>query len=255
MILRLTSAAIACLCSLVLQAQGADGDRALSEVVDDYWRSGDKAVAAEIALARLSKNPNDLASMVVLYDYGAAYSNARLLRTLIPAMRTAGANAKGAAFAQRRELLEAALAITETILNEVSEEELAKEAYKGDLPKRSAGVMIIEALEQDGMVEPVSNEELHAAEALIEQETANPEDLIAERVDDVLEVHNPEEASVIGPSAGGAVADVDSGENQRIAYGEAGSGTKRALWSKFAVGTIFILLSLGVIVLVLHRKS
>lgn len=148
--------------SISLLASSAVGQNltSVASVYGEKWYAGDKLLVMQLAESRLQKNPSDLASQLVLLDYAISFMDTNSLESLIPMIRRTAANIKSPNFLQKKKLLDLSLESLDAFLPSVTEQMRASEAYKGALPRKPLSVLpIIEALETDGLVAKLSDEE------------------------------------------------------------------------------------------------
>lgn len=146
--------------SLLVTSLFGQNTTSVASVYGEKWYAGDKLLVMQIAESRLLINPSDLASQLVLYDYAMSFMDTDSLEILIPMIRSTAANLKSPNFLQKKQLLDLSLESLEAFLPSVTEQMRVSEAYKGALPHKPLSVLpIIEALETDGLVARLSNEE------------------------------------------------------------------------------------------------
>ncbi|MEZ5404944.1 MAG: hypothetical protein R3F23_01855 [Verrucomicrobiia bacterium] len=139
-------------------------DKKFSEYISELWLTGKKQEALYIANQRLHKNSNDLSAWLVKLDYEMEFSK---LGTL-PETLDRSANLAGATtttnFIKYQSIIESMPEVIKPLIKtmrEMSPEDFVKEQTKGFITNKSLStLMAIEALEADGLVAPISKEEM-----------------------------------------------------------------------------------------------
>lgn len=153
------------LSSRPLRADTNSAPEKFSDFVERLWLKGEKRKVLKIAELRLRKDENDLASLLVCFDFAASYMEVDRISMLIPRIRSHESKIFTKHFSELKPLLEAGLDSTEKILPKMTKDVIEAEAYKGDIPNKPLdSLILIMALEDDGLVPPVSIEESRIAE-------------------------------------------------------------------------------------------
>jgi hypothetical protein len=138
--------------------------------IGQQWWIGKKREVLAVAESRLRVNPNDLASLLVCFDYASSYMDLAMVKDLIPRIRTAAAKINTPNFRTHREIVYRDMKAIEDFLPQVTEDMVRAEAYKGDIPNKPLDSLpAIKVLEEDNLVPPVSPEE----KALFEEAQAH----------------------------------------------------------------------------------
>ena len=142
-----------------------------SDFASKNWLLGKKKTLLQVAQQRIEKDPNDLASIMICFDYGVDYSDLRLLRLILPQAQKAAESIKTKNFLKQRDLVFATVESIKNFLPNITEAMASAEAYKGDIPNKPLPSMpIIQALEADGLVHPATPQE----RALVENTNITP---------------------------------------------------------------------------------
>jgi hypothetical protein len=154
--------------SMVLAAAQVDSvDIKFSDFAQQNWLVGNKAELREFAETRLSKNPRDLASLMILFDYGISFSDIVLLDDIMPKIKAVSAGINTVEFSKEKELLAADITVTENLIPSLTEKMIESEKYKGNIKNKPLSTInIINALETDGLVRPLDKNELNLVSGL-----------------------------------------------------------------------------------------
>ncbi len=73
---------------IALFASNAISATPVSDRINDAWMNGERRGIASIARTRAQRNPNDLASILIQFDYYRGFLQAKELEELIPQIRS-----------------------------------------------------------------------------------------------------------------------------------------------------------------------
>ena len=122
--------------------------------VSSLWFEGKQQMVFQIAQERLSRNPNDLAGLLLKAEYeGDTTQLSDMTNTLAHAVRV-GATYTGTNFAQSYPVLESSLPYTVFIINSYTPEDFAADLVKTNIPGKTMMFdMYIRALQKDNFFE------------------------------------------------------------------------------------------------------
>ena len=139
-------------------------DKKFSEYVSELWLSGKKQEAFHIANQRLLKNTNDLSALLVKLDYEMEFSKVDMLPKTLDQVADLAKTTSTPNFKKHQSLIES---MPETIkpaieaMKKMTPQNFLKEEVKGYITNKSLSTLTaIEALEADGLVAPISKEEM-----------------------------------------------------------------------------------------------
>jgi hypothetical protein len=140
-------------------AQSVFSSDKFSDFAASNWQQGNKAQLLEVAQNRLQSDPNDLSSLLICFEYGSNFMDLPLLGSILPKIRNASEKVQTPNYDQQRKLVEDIVEVTERMLPSITEEMAKAEAHKGEFSKPLSFTPVISALEEDGLVAPVTPQE------------------------------------------------------------------------------------------------
>lgn len=131
-----------------------------SDFVGDLWLNGRLEEANWIAKNRLQKNPDDLASMLVKLEYELAFFKTNELQKTLSHSLKVSKNLNSPNFQKVKSLSVARLNIFLDITPKITSERIQEDLPKAYITnKELAPLILIKALEADGLVKPITKEE------------------------------------------------------------------------------------------------
>lgn len=156
---------------LIAFGRTQSNEDSFSSMLGRAWETGNKIAVLKIAEGRLQQSPEDLASQLVLLEYAAGFLDVDTLRKLVPIMHRSSSKVKTDNFTKKKDLLDNTLKVIESMLPMITPEMREAEAYKGSIKgKRLSMQPLIEALEMDGLVTPLTVSERNQLFSLSKQE-------------------------------------------------------------------------------------
>jgi hypothetical protein len=136
---------------------GYANQKLFSEDISSMWLQGKKQEVLKIAIQRLAKNEKDLSALLLKMDYEVAFLEIDNLAKTIDRVLFLSKSITTPKFGEKRSLLEADIEIIKQLIPKITKEMIAQEKHKGDIPNKPLpSLIIIQALEADGLVLPLS---------------------------------------------------------------------------------------------------
>jgi hypothetical protein len=132
-----------------------------TETVDKHWLKGQKTELHAIAQARAKENPQDLAALLILFEFAITFAKREDMKQLSKRVDAAAKESRGTEFEKYRQLLQHTTDQFAQIDEWAPDMDEQVEGAKGAIPgKPLSFIDIIRALEKDGEVRPFNSGEL-----------------------------------------------------------------------------------------------
>ena len=124
-----------------------------TDCVSGLWVSGQKNQVLQVGLSRISEDPGDIVSLLLVLEYQAAYSQVGALLGTLSKLEQEAPGVSGSNFESVRPLVMLTVEALRALISAVPAEQLEAEGFKGDISgKPLSFAPIILALERDGFV-------------------------------------------------------------------------------------------------------